>query len=165
MWIRLERCIQSAALSHLGDINAIEMMTVNSKMFNLVTERSRLEIELATVSQKHDVLRERQRKHWDENPYDDIYRYYRKKKEISDNFARNSDEYKLVRTTIDKANWQMAQLSTRLEEEISTLQIELSREIEKRQESINYAVKHIEALKRSRPNREVCRKMKNVTNV
>ena len=51
------------------------MITVNNKMFKIVTEQSRLEIEVATVSEKHDVLRERQRKHWDENPFDDIFRY------------------------------------------------------------------------------------------
>ena len=60
---------------HRGDINATEKMTVNSKIFILVTERSRLEIELATVSKKHDLLRESQQKHWDENPYVDIYRF------------------------------------------------------------------------------------------
>ena len=159
MWKRLERCIQAPFLSHMGDNNATELLTVNSKMFNLVTERSRLETELATVSQKHGVLRERQRNHWDENPYVDIYRYYRIEKEISENIERNNEKYNLVRTALERTNWQMAQLSARLEEEISTLQIELSREIEKRQECINYAVKHNDAYKRSRANSEVCRKM------
>ena len=56
----------------------------------------------------------------------------------------------------------MAQLSVWLEEEISTLQIELSLEIEKRQECINYAVKQVEVLKGSRANNEVLIIDKNV---
>ena len=59
----------------MADINATHLMIVNRNMFNLITERSPVEIELATVSQKHDVLRERQRTHWEENPYNDTYRY------------------------------------------------------------------------------------------
>ena len=54
----------------------------------------------------------------------------------------------------------MAQFSGRLEEEISTLQIELNRGIEKRQECIDYSVKNREAFKRSRPKSEVCREMR-----
>ena len=50
----------------------------------------------------------------------------------------------------------MAQLCARLEKEISTPQIELCREIEKRQEFFNYEVKHIEAYNRSTPNSKVC---------
>ena len=67
----------------MGDINATEIMAVNSQILDLVTAQIRLEIALATVSQKHDVLRERQPKHWDKrkhfgkNAYDGIYRYYR----------------------------------------------------------------------------------------
>ena len=53
----------------------------------------------------------------------------------------------------------MTQLSVRLEDEISILPVELSRVVEKRQECINYAVKHNEAYKRSSPNSEVCWKM------
>ena len=60
----------------------------------LVTKRGRLEIELTTISQKHDVLRERQRERWDENPYDDFYRYYRIEKEISENIGRNNEKNK-----------------------------------------------------------------------
>ena len=91
-------------LSHMGDINATEIMTVNSKMFNLVNKKSYLELELATVSQKHDMLRERQRKHWDENHFDVIYRYHRIEKEISKNIERNNEEYYLVGTALDKTN-------------------------------------------------------------
>ena len=72
---KFERCIQASSLSHICDINATQLMIVNRNMFNLITERIPVEIERATVSQKHDVLRERQRIHWDENPYDDTYRY------------------------------------------------------------------------------------------
>ena len=65
-----------------------------------------------------------------------------------------------MRTILDKKNWRMVKLSARLEEEISTLQIELSREIEKRQECINYAGNLIEAFKLSRTNRDVCWKLR-----
>ena len=61
-----------------------------------------------------------------------------------------------MRTILDKKNGQMVKLSARLEEEISILQIELSREIEKRQECVNYAAKLIEAFKLSWTNKDVC---------
>ena len=83
----------------------------------------------------------------------------RDRKEISENIERNNEEYKLAKTTLDQANWQMAQLSARLEEEISTIQFELNREVERKQECINYAVMHIEAFKISRLNNKVCRKV------
>ena len=88
----------------MGDIKATELMTVNSKMFKLVTERSRLELELSTISQKQDVLCERQQKHWDENLYVDIYRYYKMEKEISENIEKNNENYKIVRTALDQTN-------------------------------------------------------------
>ena len=45
------------SLSHMGDDNATEIMTVNSRTFNIVTERSRLETELATISHCHTQKR------------------------------------------------------------------------------------------------------------
>ena len=40
VWIRLERCIQAPSLSHIGDINAKELITVHCKVFKLVTGMS-----------------------------------------------------------------------------------------------------------------------------
>ena len=125
----------------MGDINATELMTLNIKMFNQVNKRSCLEIQQATVSQKNYVLREPQRKQWDENPCVDIYWYYRIEKEISGDIVKNNENYKIVKTTLDKTNWQMTQLSAWLEQEITNLQIEFSCEIEKCQECTNYEVK------------------------
>ena len=84
VWRTIERCIQAPSLSHMGDINATELMTLNIKMFNQVTKRSCLEIEQATVSQKNYVLSEPQRKQCYENPYVDIYWYYRIEKKSAE---------------------------------------------------------------------------------
>ena len=130
----------------MGDNNLTELMTVNNKMFKLIIKRSRLKLELATVSQEVDVLRERQRKHWWKTHYRDSYRVDRKVKEKIDRCNENCN---LVRTALQKTNGQIARLSAQLDEGTSNLQLELNSVFEIRQECVNYAVKHYEAYKRS----------------
>ena len=48
----------------MGENNATELMTVNRKVYKRLTERSHLDQDLATVRQKRDELRERQRNYW-----------------------------------------------------------------------------------------------------
>ena len=92
MWIRLERCIQAPSLSHMGDDIATELITFNSKKFKLVTEGNCLKMELATLSQKHDVLREPQQKHWEKAHYSFFYGHQRIKSEISNTIEESKHE-------------------------------------------------------------------------
>ena len=73
------------------------------------------------------MLHECQQKHRDDNPYIEIYQYFKIEKLISDQIERKIENYNTVGTTLDQTNWQMAQFSAQLEEAMPTLQIELNR--------------------------------------